>query len=225
MSIQHKCVLCFSGGLDSTVLLYQLRRMDMDVHCLSVHYGQRHEVELERAAKISAYLNLDENHHQYADLSKVRRLLAASSQTSREIDVPEGYYTDETMKATVVPNRNMILLSLATAWGITLKAHHVAYAAHAGDHAIYPDCRKDFVVAMHQAIGLCDYKSPKLITPFVYMTKADIVKLGVELRVPFDMTYSCYKGGIKHCGRCGTCAERKEAFQLAGISDPTEYEA
>lgn len=225
MSTRDKCVLCFSGGLDSTVLLYNLRRMDVDIHCLSVHYGQRHEVELERAASITANLNFNEDHHQFADLSKLRRLLAGSSQTSRDVPVPEGHYTDESMKATVVPNRNMILLSLATAWAISLKATHVAYAAHQGDHAIYPDCRSQFVMMMDKTITLCDYAPPKLLTPFLYLRKEDIVSQGAELNVPFAKTYSCYKGMSRHCGKCGTCVERKEAFKLAGITDPTEYEA
>ena len=127
------------------------------------------------------------------------------------------------MKSTVVPNRNMILLSLATAWAVSKKADSVSYAAHSGDHAIYPDCRNEFAEALDKAIRLADWQEVYLNRPFVDLTKADIVKLGSELNVPFEQTWSCYEGQEVHCGRCGTCIERREAFYLAGVEDPTEY--
>lgn len=220
-----KCVLCFSGGLDSTVLLYKLLKEGYDVHCLSVYYGQRHEKELESARLITSNLGIWNNFHEVNfRRTGIQTLLKGSSQTSDYILVPEGHYTDDSMRATVVPNRNMILLSLATAWAISLKAVVVVYAAHTGDHTIYPDCRPEFIEAMEEAICLCDESEPILRTPFSSMTKADIVKLGVGLGVPFEKTYSCYKGGEKHCGRCGTCVERIEAFTLAKVPDPTQYE-
>ncbi len=218
-----KCVLCYSGGLDSTVLLYQLRKEGYDVHCLSVNYGQRHDREVNHALRLCKELNVDFRTI-YIDLKRTVLLDCKSSQINDSVPVPDGHYTDETMKATIVPNRNMILLSLATALAISLKAPIIAYAAHAGDHAIYPDCRPEFVVGMAAVIRCCDWYKPDLITPFLDRSKADIVKLGAELGVPFEKTYSCYKGGEKHCGRCGTCVERRESFQLAGIPDPTEYE-
>lgn len=215
-----KVVLSYSGGLDSTVLLYALRAQGHDVSCLSVHYGQRHSKELEVGRLITAMLGVK---HRVADLRAVRELLAGSSQTSEDVPVPEGHYSDESMKQTVVPNRNMLLLSLATAWAVSTKSDAVAYAAHAGDHAIYPDCRKEFADKMEEAIALCDWHSVRLLRPFLLKTKADICKLGSELGVPFHLTWSCYKGGEKHCGKCGTCYERREAFQLSRVQDPTEY--
>jgi 7-cyano-7-deazaguanine synthase len=127
------------------------------------------------------------------------------------------------MKTTVVPNRNMILLALATGHALSIGAQQVAYAAHSGDHAIYPDCRNEFADAMARAMALCDWSQVELYRPFVDWTKADIVRRGAELGVPFGQTWSCYKGGNKHCGRCGTCIERREAFDLAGVEDPTNY--
>ena len=127
------------------------------------------------------------------------------------------------MKSTVVPNRNMIMLSLAAARAIAVGADGVAYAAHSGDHAIYPDCRPEFADAVAAALRICHYTPIELERPFVDMTKADIVRLGAELGVDFSKTWSCYKGGEKHCGKCGTCVERREAFRLAGVPDPTEY--
>jgi 7-cyano-7-deazaguanine synthase len=129
------------------------------------------------------------------------------------------------MKATIVPNRNMIMLAVAVGFGLANGVEEVAYAAHAGDHAIYPDCRPEFVEALNGAVALCDWRKIKLVAPFLKKTKADIVTLGDELGVPFVMTWSCYVGGKNHCGKCGTCVERREAFDLAGIKDPTTYDA
>lgn len=216
-----KIVLIYSGGLDSTVLLYQLRKENHQVSALSVHYGQRHHRRELDAARRLCELNGIE--HRVADLSGIAPLLAGSSLTDLSIPIPEGHYEEESMKSTVVPNRNMILLSLATAWAISLKADCVAYAAHGGDHAIYPDCRETFVRALDQAIRLADWHEIYLYCPFVKMTKGDIVRLGAPLGVPFGETWSCYQGGDLHCGRCGTCLERREAFHLAGVPDPTHY--
>lgn len=217
-----KSLIIYSGGLDSTVLLYHLQKSGDELHALSVNYGQRHQCELDRAKHLCAELGIS---HKVADLSSIQPLLAGSSLTSTEIAVAEGHYTEENMKTTVVPNRNMILLALATGHAISMGAEQVAYAAHSGDHAIYPDCRNEFADAMAHVMALCDWKKIGLSRPFVNWTKADIVRRGAELDVPFEQTWSCYKGGELHCGRCGTCIERREAFDLAGVSDPTEYEA
>ena len=215
-----KTVIIYSGGLDSTVLLYHLRDAGHELHALSIDYGQRHRCELGHAAAICAALGIP---HPTADLSAIQPLLAGSSLTSPEIDVAEGHYTEESMKSTVVPNRNMIFLSIATSHALSIQAGQIAYAAHSGDHAIYPDCRNEFADAMAIAIKLADWKQVELIRPFVDWTKADIVRRGAELGVPFAQTWSCYKGGERHCGRCGTCIERREAFDLAGVEDPTLY--
>jgi len=215
-----KTILIHSGGMDSTVLLYHLLAEGHTVKALSIDYGQRHRKELEFAAELTAQLGVE---HKIADLRSVTELLAGSSLTSADIEVPEGHYAEDNMKATVVPNRNMILLSLAAGWAISNRYDHVSYAAHAGDHDIYPDCREEFTDALDKAIRLADWHEVSLHRPFVTKTKADIAALGAELGVPFEKTWSCYKGGELHCGRCGTCVERREAFHLAGIQDPTEY--
>lgn len=217
-----KNVLIYSGGLDSTVLLYHLRDAGHNVSALSVNYGQRHDCELTHAAAICKHLGVP---HQTADLRAIQPLLAGSSLTSPEIEVAEGHYTEESMKSTVVPNRNMILLAIAAGHALSIGAEQIAYAAHSGDHAIYPDCRNEFADAMAEAIRLCDWNHVELTRPFVDWSKADIVRRGAELGLPFEKTWSCYKGGALHCGRCGTCIERREAFDLAGVTDPTEYDS
>lgn len=215
-----KIVIIYSGGLDSTVLLYHLLEAGHTPHALSIDYGQRHRCELEAATQICGACGVP---HANADLSAIQPLLAGSSLTSPDIEVAEGHYTEETMKSTVVPNRNMIFLALATGHALSIGADQVAYAAHSGDHAIYPDCRNEFADAMAAAMALADWKAVELSRPFVDWTKADIVRRGAELGVPFAQTWSCYKGGDVHCGRCGTCIERREAFDLAGVDDPTPY--
>lgn len=221
-----KTILCYSGGLDSTVLLYWLRDQGHEVRCLSVHYGQRHNRELDSSVNICMKLGVELKQIELG-MSGVFDLLKGSSQTDASINVPEGHYEEDSMRTTVVPNRNMILLSLAGAWAVSTKSDNVGYAAHAGDHCVYMDCRPEFATCMAKALLLCDFHPIELLRPFVSpvgYSKADIVKLGAALGVPFEKTYSCYKGGEKHCGRCGTCTERKESFQLAGVKDPTSYE-
>lgn len=217
-----KTILIYSGGLDSTALLYRLLRQDCTVRALGVNYGQRHLKELEAARRIC---EMREVEFRVADVSGLQPLLSGSALTSPEVEVPEGYYTDETMKATVVPNRNMLLLAVAIAWAVSSEFDGVAYAAHAGDHAIYPDCRPEFIEALSRAAELCHYRPIEIHRPFIHKTKAEIVKLGHELEVPFELTWSCYRGGEIHCGQCGTCTERAEAFLKAGVPDLTAYAA
>lgn len=218
---EKRVVVVASGGLDSTVLAYQMKAEGHEVIALSVNYNQRHAKELKRAALLMAGLGVM---HRVANLVDVgRTLLRGSSQTSPNIAVPYGHYTDASMKATVVPNRNMLLLSLALATAVQEGADRVVYGAHAGDHAIYPDCRPEFVAAMQQAAGLCDWMPIRLDAPFVTMTKSEIVQRGAELKVPMGKTWSCYEGGLVHCGRCGTCVERLEAFAGCSVPDPTVY--
>ena len=218
---QSKTVLIYSGGIDSTVLLYDLLNSGHDVQALSVNYGQRHIKELDCAKSLCNQLNVE---HHVADLTALNPLLSGSSLTSPYVQVPEGHYEDESMKATVVPNRNMILLSIAAGWAMSTGASSVSYAAHSGDRAIYPDCREEFADAMNGVMEIAGWDKVSLNRPFSSLTKADIVKLGDELDVPFEQTWSCYKGGQVHCGVCGTCVERREAFQLAGVTDPTIYD-
>jgi 7-cyano-7-deazaguanine synthase len=215
-------VLILSGGLDSTTLLYDLVARGDRVDALSVNYGQRHARELACAAALCAQLGV---RHECVDLRALGRLLGGSALTDSSVAVPKGHYEEESMKTTVVPNRNMLLLAVAGAWAISLKADAVAYAAHGGDHAIYPDCRPEFAEALDRALGLADWHRIRLERPYVGLTKADLVRRGAALGVPYEKTWSCYEGGKLHCGRCGTCIERREAFDLAGVPDPTQYAA
>lgn len=216
-----KVVAIVSGGLDSVVLAHMLKSSNYDVHVMSVDYGQRHRKELGFAKECADRIGAP---YETADLSPLRRLMLGSSQTDPSVPVPHGHYAADSMKVTVVPNRNMLMLAAATAWAITLKADAVAYGAHSGDHAIYPDCRPEFVDAVGRAISLADWHTVTLLAPFADKDKADIVRTGQRLGVPFDRTWSCYEGSERHCGRCGTCVERREAFLLAGLHDPTAYQ-
>ncbi|MBC9868745.1 MAG: 7-cyano-7-deazaguanine synthase QueC [Opitutae bacterium] len=215
-----KTVLAYSGGLDSTVLLYHLVAEGGVVSALSVNYGQRHQRELDSARAIATRLGLP---HKTIDLSSLGKLLEGCSLTNPDLPMPQGHYAEPSMKATVVPNRNMLFLALAASWAISLGADTVSYAAHSGDHAIYPDCRETFAQALDNAIRLADWREIRLNRPFVHLDKGAIVERGATLGVPFARTWSCYEGGQFHCGRCGTCIERREAFHRAGVEDPTLY--
>ena len=215
-----KSIVVHSGGMDSSVLLYQLVQAGDEVKTISIDYGQRHKKEIIQAKEMAKSLDIE---HQVADLTSITHLLSGSALTSPDIEVPEGHYAEDNMKATVVPNRNMILLSVATGWAVSQKFDRVAYAAHSGDHAIYPDCRTEFADILGQAIEMADWQKVSLHRPFVDITKADIAAIGAKIGVPFEKTWSCYKGLDLHCGKCGTCVERREAFYLAGVEDPTEY--
>lgn len=212
-----KTVVLLSGGLDSTALVGLLLSQGRPVHALSIDYGQRHRRELEAAAAVAAHYGV---RHEVVALPPA--LLAGSALTGGG-DVPHGHYAAESMRATVVPNRNMLFLALAGAVAVREVAGAAAYAAHAGDHAVYPDCRPEFADAMAAALALCDYAPVRLDRPFVRMTKADIVRRGASIGVPFGLTWSCYEGAEWHCRKCGTCVERAEAFALAGVPDPTAY--
>lgn len=216
-----KTVVVLSGGLDSTVLLHYHAQRHEDTRALSINYGQRHRKELKYAEMSASRLGVP---WKLVDLSNLADVLPGSSQTDLSMPVPEGHYSQENMKATVVPNRNMILLAIALGHAIAYKCNAVSYAAHAGDHAIYPDCRPEFVDALNNAAALCDWSKVSIERPFIRHTKAGIVSIGANLMVPFGLTYSCYRGGELHCGVCGTCVERREAFHIAMVVDPTPYE-
>ncbi len=215
-----KSLVVFSGGLDSTVLLSKLVADGRDCRALTVNYGQRHAKEIEAAQEICRLLGVT---HQVADLRSLVSLWGSNSLTDPAVAVADGHYTEERMKTTVVPARNLVLLSLAAAWAIAEQCDTVAYAAHSGDHAIYPDCRNEFAEAAAKTIALADWHRVELERPFVDMNKAEIVQLGAACGAPMHLSWSCYKGGERHCGRCGTCIERREAFFLAGVADPTVY--
>lgn len=216
-------LVLLSGGLDSTVLATQLVH-DHDpthVEALSVHYGQRHTRELTAAQHIADHLGIN---HTTLDLSGLgTHLSSALTPTSGAGPIPEGHYAAPTMTQTVVPNRNAILLMIAT--GIAQARGHttVSTAVHAGDHPIYPDCRPEFITTADHTARAGTGDAVAINAPFVHSTKTDIARLGTQLNAPLHLTWSCYKGGTHHCGRCGTCVERAEAFHDAGIPDPTTY--
>ncbi len=219
----NKAVAIVSGGIDSVTLAYHLSSQGHGLHLLSFDYGQRHVKELEFAAKCAADLGAA---HDVIDLSVLTPFLSGSALTD-DIDVPEGHYAAPNMRLTVVPNRNAIMLAIAYAAAVSDGAAIVATGVHAGDHPIYPDCRPDFIEAFDRmeqyATDGYSVDGLRLYAPFVNMSKADIVTLGASLFVPYADTWSCYKGGSAHCGVCGTCVERREAFQLSGVIDPTIY--
>lgn len=216
-------VAIVSGGMDSVTLAYALKAGGYDLSLLSFNYGQRHAKELDFAKKAAEALGAA---HTILDLSSLQALLPGNALTDA-VAVPDGHYAEESMKVTVVPNRNAIMLSIAFAHALAIKAEIVAIGNHGGDHFIYPDCRPEFIetFAKMQKVGMEGFgaESLELDSPFLNLTKADICKLGSIYGVPYKDTWSCYKGGEIHCGTCGTCVERKEAFQFAGVEDPTEY--
>lgn len=211
--------------MDSVTLAYLLAGEGYALHLLAFDYGQRHKRELEYARLCAEKLGAD---FDAVDIRGVGRLLSGSALTG-DIDVPHGHYAAENMAVTVVPNRNAIMLAIAYGAAVSEGAPVVAAAMHTGDHYVYPDCRPEFTeafAAMQQkAVEGFGHEDLELYTPFIDSGKAAIVKAGAKLGVPYEQTWSCYEGGEIHCGLCGTCNERKEAFDLAGVPDPTKYRA
>ena len=218
--IQMKVCVLLSGGMDSVTALYQAREHHEVVAALSFDYGSKHNaMELPMASHHAALLGV---RHEIVCLDFMNRLFESSLLQSGG-EIPDGHYAEETMKQTVVPFRNGIMLAVATGFAESIGAEGLVIAAHAGDHAIYPDCREDFMQAMGAAMCSGTYAGIELLRPFIDSDKADIARCGASLRVDFHHTWSCYKGGPVHCGVCGTCVERREAFLLAGLEDPTDY--
>lgn len=216
----QKSVVLLSGGIDSTVLLTKLVAEGRSVLAMGVDYGQRHRCEIEAARAVCGKLGVE---YRLADLRTLAPFFGKNSLTDFDLSVYEGAYDEAGMKTTVVPARNLILIALATAWAIAEKCDTIAYAAHGGDHTIYPDCRPEFAEKLDAVVQISDWHRVRLERPFVDLNKAEIVRLGAELNAPLALTWSCYNGGKIHCGKCSTCLERREAFREAGIPDPTLY--
>jgi 7-cyano-7-deazaguanine synthase len=213
------CVL-LSGGMDSVTALHHAAREHDVVSALSFDYGSKHNAsEIPCAQWHAAQLGVP---HTVIALPFVNEHFASDLLQSGG-DIPDGHYAEENMKRTVVPFRNGIMLSIAAGFAESRGAEGLVIAAHSGDHAIYPDCREPFMQAMSDAIRLGTYVEIEVLRPFIQTDKTGIARLGAELAVDFARTWSCYKGGATHCGTCGTCVERREAFLLAGIADPTPY--
>lgn len=212
-------IIILSGGMDSVTLLHY--RKDRIALAVSFDYGSNHNArEIECARKQCEMLGIE---HLVIPLEFMGKYFKSSLLEGAE-KIPEGHYADDNMKSTVVPFRNGIMLSIACGLAESRGLLHVMMANHGGDHAIYPDCRPEFVVSMSDAMRNGTYEGVDILAEFTNITKSDIARLGKRLGVDYSLTYSCYKGGEKHCGKCGTCVERKEAMAQAGIEDPTDYE-
>ncbi len=213
-----------SGGIDSTVMLWYLKNNGANiVEAITFNYGQRHKKEINQARTIVEKFNdvfSEKVKHRIVDMSFLKELIATGALVG-DADVPHEIYDSKTQRVTIVPNRNMIMLSIAAGRAVTIGADLVAYAAHASDYEVYPDCRPEFVQALDRALQLGNLWTPVgVIAPFVHNTKAEIVKLGIQLKVPFEYTWSCYEGNDRPCLECGTCLERTEAFLLNSAKDP-----
>jgi len=214
-----KSVIILSGGMDSVTLLYDQK--DDIALAVTFDYGSNHN---KREAELAAYhckqLDIE---HIIIPLSFIHDYFKSSLLEGADA-IPEGHYQADNMKSTVVPFRNGIMLSIACGLAESRGLTKVLIANHAGDHAIYPDCRATFISAMNDAMANGTYEHINIYAPYTSLSKTDIAKIGKTLGIDYSKTYSCYKGGKKHCGKCGTCVERKEALRDAGIDDPTEYE-
>ncbi|MBP5547139.1 MAG: 7-cyano-7-deazaguanine synthase QueC [Bacteroidales bacterium] len=212
-------VIIYSGGLDSTTLLYEER--ERVALAVTFDYGSNHASrEIACARHHCERLGIE---HLVIELGFMSRYFQSSLMSGADA-IPDGSYDDENMKSTVVPFRNGIMLSIACGLAESRGLKRVLIANHGGDHAIYPDCRPEFVSAMDGAMQAGTYEGVRLAAPYTNLTKADLVKHGAQMGIDYSQTYSCYKGGEKHCGTCGTCTERREAFRTAGVPDPTAYE-
>lgn len=212
-------LIILSGGMDSVTLL-NARKEDIAL-AVTFNYGSNHaKREIEYAVYNCKKLGIE---HIIIPLDFMHKYFKSSLLSGSDA-IPEGHYAAENMKSTVVPFRNGIMLAIACGLAESRGLKKVFIANHAGDHAIYPDCRATFIDSMSEAMAYGTYEHIKIEAPFTSLTKGDIAHIGGEIGVDYTHTYSCYKGGEKHCGKCGTCVERKEAFALANIDDPTEYE-
>ena len=217
---QPKAVVIYSGGMDSFTILNKAKAEGYDLYALTFDYGQKHSKEIEFATNVCNELEIK---HKIIDITAINQLLQSSSLTS-DLDIPEGHYEAASMKSTVVPNRNMILLSLAVGYAVSVNASQVYYGAHSGDHAIYPDCRPEFVMKMNDVCKIANYEAVEIFSPYLTVTKTDILTDGLKMGLSYDDTWTCYNGREKACGKCGACQERLEAFADNNTTDPLAYE-
>ena len=214
-----KIVVVYSGGMDSFTLINLALYDEHKVSAISFDYGQKHKKELSIARDFckSNLINLE-----VVDISAIKPLLKGSALTD-EIEIPKGHYEDQTMKATVVPNRNMIMISLAIAHAISIDFEEVWYGAHTGDHAIYPDCSPEFLESINNTSKLANYESIEVKAPFINLTKGQILSKGLDMNLDYSQTWTCYEGKEQACGKCGSCVERLEAFSENNTRDPIQY--
>ncbi len=223
--MDEKAVVIASGGIDSSTLLFKTVTENYETYALTFIYGQKHKKEIDCAKLICDQLKVS---HKIIDVSALKEILSGSALIDSRIAIPNvpadvSHY--HTLKATIVPNRNSIFLSIAIGYAVSMGANRVLFGAHHSDRGIYPDCRPEFVEAFQSAERLAnDNPDLSVEAPFAHMDKSDIVRLGTKLGVPYQKTWSCYKGDELHCGVCSSCRERKRAFTQSGVSDPTPYE-
>jgi 7-cyano-7-deazaguanine synthase len=206
--------------MDSATLLYDAHANESLHAGLSFYYGQKHRKELYCASYLCAELSVP---HYVIDLSVLKPHLLGSALTDN-VAMPEGHYAEDNMRLTVVPNRNMIMLSIAIAYAVSHKLDEVWFGAHSGDHSVYPDCRPEFVLAMNQVAWIANWHPVKVKAPYLEFDKAGILQRGMPLGVPYENTWTCYQGRERACGKCGSCQERLEGFAKIGRVDPLEYE-
>ncbi|WP_414501209.1 7-cyano-7-deazaguanine synthase QueC [Zymobacter sp. IVIA_12111.31 C1] len=216
----RRAVVIYSGGMDSFTVLHKAIAQGFEVHALSFNYGQRHSRELESARKVCAQLGLS---HKVVDIRAIHGLIDNSSLTNNDQALPTGDYDEGNMTSTVVPNRNMILLSLAIGYAVNIDAEHCFYGAHGGDHAIYPDCRPEFVEKMQDVARIANYTPVEVHAPYLAASKADILADGIAMGLDYADTWTCYLGEEAACGECGSCRERLAAFAAHGLTDPVPY--
>ena len=211
-------LMVLSGGVDSVTMLHEYA--DTIALAVNFHYGSNHNEREAECARL---------HCRQLGIGLVEINLAFmgeyfhSSLLDGADAIPDGHYADENMRSTVVPFRNGIMLAVAAGLAESRGLPEVYIANHAGDHSIYPDCRPEFIDAMAGAVSAGTYEDVKIMAPYTYLDKVEIVRHGGRLGIDYSTTYSCYKGGAKHCGTCGTCVERREAMAAAGVTDTTEY--
>ena len=220
--MKQKVVVIYSGGMDSFTVLHKAIEQGKDVYPLTFNYGQRHAKEIDYAAKVCQELNVP---HKIVDISAISQLMTGSSLTvDSDIEIPQGHYEEDSMKSTVVPNRNMVLLSMAIAYAVSIEANAVYYGAHSGDHAIYPDCRPEFVHKMNEVSQIANYQPIDIVSPYIENNKIEILADGLRMGLDYGKSWTCYNGREQACGVCGSCVERLEAFSANDLTDPLAYE-
>lgn len=213
-------VVIYSGGMDSYTVLHRALRDGYDVHALSFDYGQRHARELDVAREVCERLKLS---HRVVDIRAIHQLIGNSALTDSGRPMPKADYAEDNLADTVVPNRNMILLSLAIGHAVNIGAPICFYGAHGGDHVLYPDCRPVFVERMNDVAAIANFEAVKIEAPYLHSDKSRILADGVEMGLDYAETWTCYLGEELACGECGSCRERLNAFSSLGMIDPLPY--
>jgi 7-cyano-7-deazaguanine synthase len=216
MKQTNKCVVVLSGGPDSTVVAYWAKSQGYDVSCLSFKYGQIADKETKHAKLIAKSLGAP---IKVIDMNNLKELFMGVT----SLCDPSIALTSTFSQPIIVPFRNAIFLSVAVAYAASICANKIFYGAHGSDAAFYPDCREEFYKSMEQTAKLGTEMNIEIKAPFSGIPKSELITIGASLAVPFQLTWSCYLDGEKHCGKCESCVNRKNAFKEASVADPTEY--